>query len=162
MKTDLHCHTTVSDGSMTPAQLVAYAGRAGLDCIAVTDHDCLDGGIRAAGAAEEQHSRVKVIAGVELSTFDYKNGRRVHLLCYRPRRTKVLEEICRVTCESRLKAAMEMLEMISPRYPVDLETVRAFSPGSSSVFKQHIALALMHMGYDIQLYGSLFDSLFSR
>lgn len=162
LKADLHCHSTVSDGSLTPAQLVECARRAGLDCIGATDHDCLDGGRRAAEYARKNCPGFRVIDGVELSTFDYQAGKKVHLLCYHPARTEALEQICRHTREERVRVAEQMLARISMRYPVDLETVRGFAPDSSTVFKQHIALALMQMGYDTALFGELYHSLFSH
>ncbi|MGE5602369.1 MAG: PHP domain-containing protein, partial [Nitrososphaerales archaeon] len=63
---DLHTHTTASDGSFAPAQLVYRASRLGLKVMAVTDHDTVAGvrEAQAAGAA----AGVEVIAGVEINT----------------------------------------------------------------------------------------------
>lgn len=73
---DLHLHTTASDGEFTPSQVVAFARRARLDAVAITDHDTLAGVNEAVEAADG----VRVIAGVEL-TADW-HGREVHLLGY--------------------------------------------------------------------------------
>lgn len=62
---DLHCHTTVSDGGDSPSELVAKAAAAGLDAIAVTDHDN-DSGCDEAVAAGERLG-VEVVRGVEIS-----------------------------------------------------------------------------------------------
>jgi 3',5'-nucleoside bisphosphate phosphatase len=62
---DLHCHTTVSDGGDSPTELVAKAAAAGLDAIAVTDHDN-DAGCDEAVAAGREHG-VEVVRGVEIS-----------------------------------------------------------------------------------------------
>ena len=43
MKADLHTHTDVSDGRLSPEELVRAAAQAGIDVIAITDHDCVDG-----------------------------------------------------------------------------------------------------------------------
>ncbi len=43
MKVDLHTHTTSSDGTLTPKELIYYAKEKGLDAIAISDHDCLKG-----------------------------------------------------------------------------------------------------------------------
>ena len=75
---DLHLHTTASDGSWTPSELVVAAAAAGISCIAVTDHDTVDGVHEALGAGS-LHG-VEVIAGVELSTV--LGGSEVHLLGY--------------------------------------------------------------------------------
>jgi 3',5'-nucleoside bisphosphate phosphatase len=62
---DLHCHTTVSDGGDSPSELVAKAAAAGLDAIAVTDHDN-DAGCDEAVRAGDEHG-VEVVRGVEIS-----------------------------------------------------------------------------------------------
>ncbi|MCI8565263.1 MAG: PHP domain-containing protein [Lachnospiraceae bacterium] len=67
MKTvDLHAHTTASDGSYTPAELIRYAGEKGLAAVAVTDHDTMAGVEEA--VAEGARLGIEVIPGVELST----------------------------------------------------------------------------------------------
>ena len=75
---DLHAHTTASDGSDPPAQLVEAAARSGVGILAVTDHDTVDGvaGARAAGEA----SGVEVLPGCEVT--GELAGRVVHLLAY--------------------------------------------------------------------------------
>jgi predicted metal-dependent phosphoesterase TrpH len=76
-RVDLHVHTTHSDGTYTPAQVVDLARRAGLTALAVTDHDTL-GGVPAARAAAG--SSVEIVAGVEI-TAEYRQ-REMHLLGY--------------------------------------------------------------------------------
>ena len=63
---DLHVHSTASDGTFTPTELVAEAKRCGLSAFALTDHDTVDGISEALAAGEA--SRLEVIPGVELST----------------------------------------------------------------------------------------------
>lgn len=78
MSIDLHVHSTISDGSMAPAELVALAARQHLKAIALTDHDSMEGCAEAL-AAGELHG-VEVVPGVELSvSFGEKN---LHLLGY--------------------------------------------------------------------------------
>jgi predicted metal-dependent phosphoesterase TrpH len=77
-RSDLHLHTTYSDGLYTPQQLVDLARRTGLAAIAVTDHDTLDGVAPARAAAAG--TGMEIIAGVEI-TASY-SGREVHLLAY--------------------------------------------------------------------------------
>ncbi len=62
---DLHSHSTASDGTLTPAQLVARAQRAGVDVLALTDHDTLDGYAEAARAAAG--GALRLVPGVEIS-----------------------------------------------------------------------------------------------
>jgi 3',5'-nucleoside bisphosphate phosphatase len=76
-RVDLHLHTTASDGTYTPAQVVELAQRCGLSALAITDHDTC-AGVEAARAAA--HSSLEVCAGVEITT-EYR-GKELHLLAY--------------------------------------------------------------------------------
>lgn len=73
---DLHTHTTASDGTYTPTQLIEYALEKGIHTIAVTDHDTVDGLEEAMKAAE--HKNIEVVSGIEFST-EYK-GRDIHIV----------------------------------------------------------------------------------
>ena len=70
-RADLHLHTCVSDGWPTPAQLVDHAARrAGLNVIAVTDHDTIEGALRAADHAARRARKLHLIVGEEVSSLD--------------------------------------------------------------------------------------------
>ncbi len=73
---DLHTHTTESDGSFSPEELILEAKRVGLSAIAITDHDSISGIKKAAPIAAEHE--IELIPGVELSS-DY-NGKEVHVV----------------------------------------------------------------------------------
>lgn len=75
---DLHNHTTASDGTLSPAETVAYAAGKGLSAIAITDHDTASGAAQAASCAEK--FGVEVIPGIEISA-DYM-GYGIHILGY--------------------------------------------------------------------------------
>jgi hypothetical protein len=78
MLVDLHTHTDASDGSMAPEQLVEAALAAGLQTLAITDHDTFGGYERAEAAA--RRAGLRLISGIELNT--RHGGRAVHLLAY--------------------------------------------------------------------------------
>lgn len=65
---ELHCHTTASDGVVSPEKLVACAEHLGLDVLAVTDHDTIDGALAARDHAVATGARVEVIVGMEVTT----------------------------------------------------------------------------------------------
>ena len=75
---DLHVHSTESDGTDTPLELVALAKQVGLHAFALTDHDTISGLKYARPAAEE--AGIELVPGIELST-DYE-GKEVHILGY--------------------------------------------------------------------------------
>lgn len=74
MNVDLHCHTRASDGALTPREVVVAAAAAGVDTLAITDHDCVDGVAEATAAA----GQVRVIPGIEFST--HFGGGGVHVV----------------------------------------------------------------------------------
>ena len=154
---DLHCHTCFSDGSMGVDELVFYARRSGLDFVALTDHDTMAGVSRA-----EQLGRrygIGVVGGVELSCWDCRRGRKVHLLCYLPQNPDRLEGRMKRTLESRDRAMRESLRLVMQRYPVTEELVMRFAKGSACLYNMHIMRALMELGYTDSLYGGLFRQL---
>lgn len=158
MTGDLHCHTCYSDGSMTPEGLVEYAGRIGLQYLAVTDHDTMDG--IAGACVQAEGGRVTIIPGIEVSSFDYKHGKKVHILCYRPLKTAGLLEFCANTLTRRNSASLEMIEKAAEKYPVDERAVRHYCRGRA-IYKQHISMALMDMGFSQSVFGELYRELFS-
>src|SRR5215213_5171414 len=78
MRIDLHSHSSVSDGTDTPEELVRKAAAAGLDVVALTDHDTFDG--LNAAVAEGQRIGVQVLRGMELSCS--RRGDSVQRLAY--------------------------------------------------------------------------------
>ena len=78
MRIDLHTHSSVSDGTDTPTQLVRKAAEAGVDVLGLTDHDTFDG-LREARLAAES-AGVLVLPGIEMSC--QLDGASVHLLGY--------------------------------------------------------------------------------
>jgi predicted metal-dependent phosphoesterase TrpH len=77
---ELHCHTTYSDGTLTPGELVARAAGAGVRALAITDHDTLSGWEEAKVAALAHG--IEIVPGVELSTVH--NRQSMHILGFYP------------------------------------------------------------------------------
>lgn len=159
MKIDLHCHTTLSDGSLGIEEIIAQAKRTGIDVLSITDHDCLASFSRAAVLGERYG--VKIIQGVEMSAWDKERNRKVHILCYAPKKPDRLEGLCLKCCEIRKSCSKEMIEKVMQLYPITEESVLRHSTGSKSIFKQHIMRALIDYGYALEFYGKLNDELFN-
>ena len=68
MRFDLHCHTTASDGVLSPADLVRRAAEKGVEVLAVTDHDTLDGLDEVRRTIETEQLPLRLVSGVEIST----------------------------------------------------------------------------------------------
>lgn len=155
---DLHCHTRLSDGSMSIDDLVFYAKRAGLDFVAVTDHDTMDGVTRAAVLGKRYG--INVVPGVEISCIDGERGRKVHLLCYLPDKPDRLQGMLLQTLENRTRAGKKMIRAVMRFYPVTEEHIQRHTMGSKSIYKNNIVQALLDLGYDNQTHGDLYQLLF--
>ena len=159
MSADLHCHTKMSDGSVTIEELVILAKNKGITTISVTDHDTFAGSTRAKVFAK-RHG-VTVIPGIEFSAFDYDRNQKVHVLCYHCSYPDRLEGLCKRIGDSRKKAASIMVQKVMHLYPVGADILLRHSHGSTNVFKQHIMHGLMDAGYTNELYGSVYNKLFT-
>jgi predicted metal-dependent phosphoesterase TrpH len=141
---DLHTHSTRSDGTATPAALVAQAVEAGLDVVALTDHDTADGWAQAAQAAEALG--ITLVRGMEIST--KYDGRGVHLLAYLPDPTyqPLAEELDRIRAgrDGRLPMMVERLRGLG----IDItETdIRGAGAGGAVIGRPHVADALVAKG----------------
>ncbi|MFV0451714.1 MAG: PHP domain-containing protein [Propioniciclava sp.] len=143
MRIDLHTHSDVSDGTDPPAVLVSAAVAAGLDVIALTDHDTLDGIAEAVASAAA--GPVAVLPGIELSTC--LQGRSVHLLGYgcRPDASLLAElERLRSGRNDRIPTTVRRLTELG--YPITLAEVERHAHGTS-VGRPHVADALVARGH---------------
>ena len=155
---DLHCHTTLSDGSLGIEEVILQAKRMNLDFLAITDHDTLSSSNRAKVLGERYG--VKIIPAVELSAWDKVRNEKVHILCYAPQKPDRLEGLCLKSCEIRKECAKDMITKVMERYPIPSDAVKAYTKGSKSIYKQHIMRALVNYGYATELYGELNNRLF--
>ncbi|HIK43737.1 MAG TPA: PHP domain-containing protein [Leptolyngbyaceae cyanobacterium M65_K2018_010] len=135
---DLHAHTTYSDGSLTPAELVQAAIAAGIKALAITDHDTLAGWDEAMAAAG---SELEIVPGVELSTVE--NGRSLHILGFYPHRDR-LEPRLQERIAGRRRRAQAMVEKLTALgYPIEIPPLE----GNMAPGRPHLAAALVKAGY---------------
>lgn len=160
MKADLHCHTKLSDGTMGIDDLIVLAKNSGIDVIAVTDHDCQAGTVRAEIIGRRYG--IQVIPAVEFTATDSKRGSKAHILCYLPDRPERLEGLCKSNTIIRKKAAQLMVAKITRRFPISSEFIAKCCQGSTNIFKQHIMQALMECGYTVSIFGDLYKMLFTK
>lgn len=156
---DLHCHSKLSDGSTNLEDIVFYAKRAGLDVLSITDHDTMSGVSRTEILGKRYG--LTIIPGVEISSFDESTGRRVHILCYLPHKPDRLAGLLNRTMEERRRSGEEMIRRVTRYFPVSPEHILRYAAASNSIYKVHIMQALLDLGYDTTVYGSLYKELFS-
>lgn len=140
---DLHTHTTASDGQYTPAALVHLAGARGLNVLAVTDHDTLDGLPEAARAGEEHG--VRVLNGIELGAKEHKN---LHILGYNfPLNALKLYTLCREMKASRDERKYRIIDFLSEKgVHLDLAEVEDLA-GGNVIARPHFAQIMVRHGY---------------
>ena len=141
---DLHTHSTISDGTDSPADLVAAAAQAGIDVLALTDHDTVGGWAEAVEAAP-RHG-LTLVRGIEVScTFDHAT---VHLLGYLPDPgDSDLSAALAHARESRATRLERMVErMAADGIPVTYEEVLAQVGPGTTPGRPHIADALIANG----------------
>jgi Predicted metal-dependent phosphoesterases (PHP family) len=142
---DLHTHSSVSDGTDSPTELMANAAAAGLAVIALCDHDTFDGWEPAVLAAAE--SGVELVRGVEISA--ELDGQSVHLLGYGPRpdHPGLLAELDLVR-QGRTERVPRMLQRLADvGLPVPAEVLARHVGDSPSVGRPHLADAMVELGY---------------
>mgnify|MGYP001428882666 CR=1 FL=1 len=142
---DLHTHSTVSDGLYPPAELAQLAHEAGLDLIALTDHDTT-GGVAAAQAAG-QALGVTVVPGVEINTTIPGGYGEAHVLGYfvAPDDPSLSANLG-VLRDARERRAERMVEKLrAAGYTITWERVRELAQGA--VGRPHLARALIEKGY---------------
>jgi 3',5'-nucleoside bisphosphate phosphatase len=145
MRIDLHTHSSVSDGTDTPADLVRRARAAGLDVVGLTDHDTFDGLDEA--AAEGDRVGVQVVRGMELSCS--RQGNSVHLLVYGadPDSPDLAAEMARVRDGRLGRLGGVLAKLAALGVPVSEAEVMAQVGDSPSVGRPHIADALIKAGH---------------
>jgi predicted metal-dependent phosphoesterase TrpH len=144
MYIDLHIHTTESDGSLTPSQVVRYAKEKGLKAIAITDHDTIHGNEEA--IKEGISAGVEVIPGVEISV-DYSPGT-MHMLGYFiTTEDPILNEKLTLLQDSRADRNPKIIEKLNKLgLSLTYDEVVQVS-GGGQVGRPHMAQILMKKGY---------------
>ena len=147
MRIDLHTHSTVSDGTLTPAEVVQAAADAGLDVVALTDHDSFDGLPPAATAADRLG--LEFVPGVELSCrwYGIEPAISLHLLAYYcdPEDAGLGAEMARVRDGREHRAERIVDLMRADGVDVTWEEIRSYAAGGT-VGRPHLAQALIRRG----------------
>ncbi len=155
MAVDLHLHSSSSDGTDTPTQIVRLAAAERMTTIALTDHDNLDGIAEARDAASA--ASIDFISGVELSVDS--DGKKMHMLIYflEPVSGPLQDRLGELR-DGRDRRNVEIIEKLSTlRYEITYEDVARHAFGRS-VGRPHIADALVEKGY-VASRSDAFDGL---
>lgn len=144
MRIDLHTHSAASDGTDPPAELVRAAARAGLDVVALTDHDATSGWDEARAAADEVG--ITLVPGLEISTrFEHRG---VHLLAYLPDPAypPLVAALDRILAGRTERTPAMVAALREHGIDITEEDVRRESGGSVAAGRPHVADALVRKG----------------
>ena len=142
---DLHVHTTTSDGSLTPTEVVIRAKEQNVSAIAITDHDTCEGVPEAIAAGRELG--VEVISGIEVSV-DYLGTYGIHILGHfiDPNSAAMGRLLDWVIAERKRRNHLIADAMHADGIPIYVEDLKERYP-ESVVGRPHFAIALVELGY---------------
>ena len=142
---DLHTHTTASDGTYAPAELVREAARRGVRVLAVTDHDSIDAVAPAIMAAGD-HPPLEVVPGIEINTDD--PGGEIHVLGYfLDHEAAWLRDLLREFRAERVARVQRIADRLAALgHPIDAEEVFALVR-EGSAGRPHVAQVMVRRGY---------------
>lgn len=149
-RADLHCHTTCSDGSLSPVEVVRLAYEKGLSGLSITDHDSIEAYQTAVPFAQELG--ITLLSGTELSTI-HRNCS-VHILAYGfALDSPIIQGFCADYNQRRLDRNRAILDLLT-KHKMPLTEDEAYSMTTSGLTRQrqtlgrpHIALAMVKKGY---------------
>ncbi|MCS6886462.1 MAG: PHP domain-containing protein [Acidobacteriota bacterium] len=141
---DLHLHTTASDGSLTPRELVARAARIGVTAIAITDHDTTEGLQEARQYAA--YFNLEVVAGVEISA-EYEGT--MHILGYfiDPKCETLQNRLEQMRAARKVRNPQIVEKLRSLGLKISLDEVIAVSGNKQVVGRPHFARVMLEKGY---------------
>jgi 3',5'-nucleoside bisphosphate phosphatase len=146
-KADLHCHSTCSDGTLTPEELVQLAVDLGLSGLSITDHDTVESYKTILDIAKEKN--IRMITGVEFSAAQQDTN--VHILGYSfSPDNPIILNYCQRHEERRRMRNQEILDLLTKhQMPIDEHEMLRPIPGGSpkSIGRPHIALQMIKQGY---------------
>ena len=140
---DLHAHTTASDGTLSPADLVQLAGERGISVLGITDHDTLDG----IGAARQRAGTcsVEIVPGVELSTT--VTGAEIHILGYfvDESDSQLVDTLAGFATGRRRRIEEVIARLRAAGIPLDSADILRHAD-NGSIGRPHVARALVELG----------------
>jgi hypothetical protein len=141
--TDLHIHTTASDGQYTPSQIIAMAKDKGITCLSITDHDTVAG--IAEGAEAARQAGIDFIPGIEISV---QGHRELHILGYHiDPHNHALVAMCSEFAENRAKRGERILDYLQG-YGITLALEQVLVHTKNGLLgRPHFARALVEAGY---------------
>ncbi len=144
MAVDLHTHSTASDGTSQPAELVAKAAEAGLTALALTDHDTQEGLAGAVAAAANAH--IELVPGTELSLDYDRGGMHLVVLWLEPGQGPLQSRLDSLQAGRNARNERIVQILSEAGLEISMEEIQK-EAGGGSVGRPHIAAVMMKKGY---------------
>lgn len=147
---DLHTHSNISDGTLSPAELVAAAIQQGIHTLALTDHDSMDGVALARQAAQEQD--LKIISGVEISSQWSRPATQksysVHVVALNMQNPAPLQALLEQQKQIRAERAKQICDLLIPLIGQDIynDVLLKVEGVADRITRTHIAKTLQEKG----------------
>jgi predicted metal-dependent phosphoesterase TrpH len=148
---DLHTHSNISDGTLSPEQLVRAAGEIGIHTLALTDHDTMDGLTEAEGMASDLG--IRLISGVEISSQwsrpATKKNYSVHIVALNMQHPAPLQALLEQQKQIRAVRAKQICDLLIPLIGEDIyaDVTAKVDHIPDRVTRTHIAKTLVEKGY---------------
>lgn len=160
MKADLHVHSHYSDGYASIDDIFQEALWQGVTHMSIVDHDTVHG--LATIYKKSLKYEVTVIPGIEISAYDFKRQRKVHILGYNFREDAPnIQALCTPLLERRHQNSLWQIEqLIKHGFPIELTEVQEKAKMSGTIYKQHIMACLTNADFASKEYQQLYKKLF--
>ncbi|MUK90321.1 PHP domain-containing protein [Ornithinibacillus sp. L9] len=162
MKADLHVHSHYSDGSDSVRDILKEAQKNGVTHISIVDHDTVDGQKMISELGMEYN--ITTIPGIEISAYDFKRKRKVHVLGYdyQPNAFHI-QKVCQPILQRRQEHSLWLMQQIKDGgYTIDEKVIRESALPSQTIYKQHIMNHLTNASYSSSIYRDLYIKLFKN
>lgn len=159
---DLHVHSRISDGSDSIDELLHKAHEQHIQMLSIVDHDTTDS--YALAYEKAQALNIKLIPGIEISSFDFKRNRKVHVLGYNyDLEAQHIRAITEPLQAKRHAHSIKQVEALQDAgINVQLEEISNIARNSTVIYKQHIMDAITNFDYDSAEYKQLYRKLFKN
>ncbi|MDP4177731.1 MAG: inositol monophosphatase family protein [Bacillota bacterium] len=162
MKADLHVHTDISDSSFNLDETIKISKNNGVTHLGITNHDTIEGLKEAIKQGEKEG--IKVIPGIEISAWNPKSKKKVHILGYNfDLDGENIKNLCSITLKRRHENSMHQVNiLINNNYNISLDKILMRAKNSKVIYKQHIMAELIEMGYADDINADLYKKLFKN
>lgn len=157
---DFHVHSNYSDSSRSLEEIIDLAVIKGVEGISFVDHDTTETYNNAIQIAKNKN--IKIIPGIEISAYDFKRNKKVHILGYNYSKDgKNIKSICNPLLRRRKIRGLEQIGLLqSSGYNLSIDKVKASINEDRTIYKQQIMYALVEKPYNSKEYQDLYLSLF--